>query len=45
MSHEEFVAKVKQWRAGGAPCPAETGKKTASIGTAAEGMEHGLRQR
>ncbi len=27
MPHEEFVAKVKQWQAAGAPCPADTGKK------------------
>jgi hypothetical protein len=23
MPHEEFAAKVKQWQAAGAPCPAE----------------------
>ncbi len=27
MSHEEFAAKVKQWRAAGAPCPTDNGKK------------------
>lgn len=29
MSHDEFSAKVKKWRAAGAPCPAETAKTTA----------------
>ena len=28
MSHDEFSAKVKKWRAQGAPCPAETAKTT-----------------
>jgi hypothetical protein len=32
MPHEEFSAKVKQWQAAGAPCPADTGKK-AETGT------------
>ena len=27
MPHEEFAAKVKQWQAAGASCPADTGKK------------------
>jgi len=27
MPHDEFVARVKQWQAAGAPCPADTGKK------------------
>ena len=27
MPHDEFVAKVRQWRAAGAPCPADAGKK------------------
>ena len=27
MPHEEFVAKVKQWQAAGAPCPTDTGKR------------------
>ena len=27
MPHDEFSAKVKQWQAAGAPCPADTGKK------------------
>jgi hypothetical protein len=27
MPHDDFVAKVKQWQAAGAPCPADTGKK------------------
>jgi hypothetical protein len=27
MPHAEFVAKVKQWQAAGAPCPAGAGKK------------------
>jgi hypothetical protein len=30
MPHDEFVAKVKQWQAAGAPCPADTGKKAKS---------------
>ena len=32
MPHDEFSAKVKQWQAAGAPCPADTGKK-AETGT------------
>jgi hypothetical protein len=28
MSHEEFSARVKKWRAAGAPCPAESANKT-----------------
>ncbi|OLB23850.1 MAG: hypothetical protein AUH15_02395 [Acidobacteriales bacterium 13_2_20CM_55_8] len=27
MPHEEFAAKVKQWQAAGASCPADTGNK------------------
>jgi hypothetical protein len=27
MPHEEFVSKVKQWQAAGAPCPADTRKQ------------------
>ena len=27
MAHAEFVAKVKQWQAAGAPCPTDAGKK------------------
>ncbi len=27
MPHEEFVAKVKQWQAAGAPCPTDAGRK------------------
>jgi hypothetical protein len=30
MPRDEFVAKVKQWQAAGAPCPADTGKKAKS---------------
>jgi hypothetical protein len=30
MPHDEFVAKVKQWQAAGAPCPDDTGKKAKS---------------
>jgi hypothetical protein len=30
MPHDEFVAKVKQWRAARAPCPADTAKKAKS---------------
>ncbi len=32
MPHDEFSAKVKQWQAAGAPCPADTGTK-AETGT------------
>lgn len=30
MPRDEFVAKVKQWQAAGAPCPADIGKKARS---------------
>ena len=30
MPHDEFAAKVKQWQAAGAPCPADAGKKAQS---------------
>jgi hypothetical protein len=30
MPHDEFVAKVKQWQAAGAPCPADAAKKAKS---------------
>ena len=30
MPHDEFVAKVRQWQAAGAPCPDDTGKKAKS---------------
>ena len=45
MPHEEFAAKVKQWRAAGAPCPADTGKKSATITTPGEGVQYGFSQR
>jgi hypothetical protein len=31
MSHDEFAAKVKQWRAAGAPCPANSDQKAAVV--------------
>jgi hypothetical protein len=31
MPHQEFAAKVKQWQAAGAPCPAETGKQAKMV--------------
>jgi hypothetical protein len=34
MSHDEFTAKVKQWRAAGAPCPSDSG----------ESVQNGFRQ-
>jgi hypothetical protein len=30
MPRDEFVAKVKQWQAAGAPCPSDTAQKTKS---------------
>jgi hypothetical protein len=44
MSHDEFAAKVKQWQAAGAPCPAGTGEKAAIVTPLTEGVQNGLRQ-
>lgn len=39
MPHDEFAAKVKQWRAAGAPCPADAGEKAEAIHPATEGVQ------
>ena len=44
MSHEEFAAKVKQWRAAGAPCPADSGEKAAIVTSLPEGVQNAFRQ-
>ena len=44
MSHDEFVAKVKQWRAAGAPCPSDSGEKAAIVTPPREGGQNGFRQ-
>ena len=45
MSHEEFAAKVKQWRAAGAPCPADSGEKAAIVTSLfREGVQNAFRQ-
>src|SRR5438477_1721986 len=44
MPHDEFAAKVKRWRAAAAPCPADAGKKSATITTPGEGVQYGFSQ-
>ena len=44
MSHDEFAAKVKQWRAAGAPCPADSGEKAAIVTSLPEGVQNAFRQ-
>jgi len=45
MSHDEFAAKVKQWRAAGAPCPADTGEKAEAVSPLMGGAQYGFGQR
>ena len=44
MSHDEFRSKVKQWRAAGAPCPADTAKKAETVTTLGQTVQYRLRQ-
>ena len=39
MPHDEFAAKVKQWGAAGAPCPADAGEKTEAVHSPTEGVQ------
>ncbi len=44
MSHDEFAAKVKQWQAAGAPCPADSGEKAAIVTSLPESVQNAFRQ-
>ena len=44
MSHDEFAAKVKQWQAAGAPCPADSGEQAAIVTSLTESAQNGFRQ-
>ena len=40
MSHDEFAAKVKEWQAAGAPCPADDGEKAAIVTSRTESVQN-----
>ena len=44
MSHDEFTARVKQWQAAGAPCPADGGEKAAIVTSLPESAQNAFRQ-
>ena len=44
MSHDEFTARVKQWQAAGAPCPADGGEKAAIVTSLPESVQSAFRQ-